>query len=794
MNEFRLNLLIFIMLFLLFFIVISTILQITIKERGITTITPNSDSFFTSANEEKSGSRDLVKEIIKNGNSYDNAYNVEPSKRYTNGINLSVDNNPAWAIYKVYIDKKTEKIGVGINYTDVSFNGPTLQAWNWSRSNFEDILPNMGLGTDVYKSVEISSQFYVNNASGYLSISVNNEGPDNTDLNYLKIIYRYPDTPPSCSILSPELKHVNGIVTITGTASDPDESEGDYVENVEVKVDNGYWQNTVNTCIHYCKWKYDWKTYDYQDGNYTIYARAYDGESYSEIVSKEYVVDNTPPEKLSILINENAEYTNSKFVSLNLSAVDFGSGLGEMAFSNDGKNWSNWEKYSNKSSWSLSSGDGLKKVYFKVRDVLGNVAEPKNDTIILDATPPNISYLLMNNGSEYTNSSNITISISAYDFSGIDKMSISNDGIVWSEWLNYSDFIYWKILSDSDGIKTIYLKLKDNAGNVAPSVNARITLDTVPPNSSVNILSSYSPESFIVSWYGFDKTSGIRWYDVQYKENDGNWGDWLKNTNLTSAVFTGKENHTYYFRVRAMDKAGNLEDYGEAEAFTTVRSEEVPICTITYPSEKAVLSGNVTIIGIASSNVVTVYVKIDDENWQTPNGILNWSFLWDTNKVGDGEHIIRVKALAKEQLFSECLVNVVVNNSYRLIVSINYPLENQKVSGVVIIKGTAVHPILGRNITHVDVRIDNEEWKVASGTENWSIEWDTNEVADGLYTICVRAYDGLVYSMEESIEVEVRNVSDKAERIDRQFWCGILVVLVIATLMGAGMYLLRWKK
>ncbi|MEW5761092.1 MAG: Ig-like domain-containing protein, partial [Candidatus Thermoplasmatota archaeon] len=171
----------------------------------------------------------------------------------------------------------------------------------------------------------------------------------------------------------------------------------------------------------------------------------------------------------------------------------------------------------------------------------------------------------------------------------------------------------------------------------------------------------------------------------------------------------------------------------------------------------------------------------------------NWSFLWDTNKVGDGEHIIRVKALVKEQLFSGCWVNVIVNNSYQIIVSITYPLQNQKVSGVVIIKGTAVHPILGRNITHVEVRIDNEEWKVASGTENWSIEWDTNEVADGLHTICVRGYDGLVYSMEESIEVEVGDVGDKVG-IDRQFLCSILVILVIATFIGIGIYILGWKK
>jgi hypothetical protein len=63
-----------------------------------------------------------------------------------------------------------------------------------------------------------------------------------------------------------------------------------------------------------------------------------------------------------------------------------------------------------------------------------------------------------------------------------------------------------------------------------------------------------------VSWTGTDTGSGIASYDVDVRDgSSGSWTTWKSGTVETSATYTGSAGHTYYFRVRARDAAGNLE-------------------------------------------------------------------------------------------------------------------------------------------------------------------------------------------------------------------------------------------
>jgi hypothetical protein len=58
---------------------------------------------------------------------------------------------------------------------------------------------------------------------------------------------------------------------------------------------------------------------------------------------------------------------------------------------------------------------------------------------------------------------------------------------------------------------------------------------------------------------------------VQSKDGEGSWVDWVTATALTTSDFAGEDGHTYYFRCRAMDNAGNPESFpDEADAQTTV--------------------------------------------------------------------------------------------------------------------------------------------------------------------------------------------------------------------------------
>jgi hypothetical protein len=99
--------------------------------------------------------------------------------------------------------------------------------------------------------------------------------------------------------------------------------------------------------------------------------------------------------------------------------------------------------------------------------------------------------------------------------------------------------------------------------------------DTKPPVSRVRRLKRvrFNP-SFKVRWKGHDRGgSGIKCYDVQYKDGTGSWQDWETCTTATSAKFHGERGHRYFFRARARDNAGNVEAWpSKPDAWTYVRT------------------------------------------------------------------------------------------------------------------------------------------------------------------------------------------------------------------------------
>jgi len=70
---------------------------------------------------------------------------------------------------------------------------------------------------------------------------------------------------------------VSKIVQISGFASDPDGDKT--LKKVEVMIENGVWEEAEGTTL----WKYEWNTYDLEEGYYNINVRAWDGADYSEI-------------------------------------------------------------------------------------------------------------------------------------------------------------------------------------------------------------------------------------------------------------------------------------------------------------------------------------------------------------------------------------------------------------------------------------------------------------------------------------------------------------------------------
>ena len=127
-----------------------------------------------------------------------------------------------------------------------------------------------------------------------------------------------------------------------------------------------------------------------------------------------------------------------------------------------------------------------------------------------------------------------------------------------------------------EDLAVVYL---DGEGNPLAGINPT---DCLLPQARVNPLPLWvGTPAFTVTWSGEDVWTGVAAYDVQVRDGyEGTWTDWLSGTGVSSAVFTGVHGHTYFFRARARDGAGNWGPFTDEEwgqAFTTVLTEPAPV-------------------------------------------------------------------------------------------------------------------------------------------------------------------------------------------------------------------------
>jgi hypothetical protein len=145
--------------------------------------------------------------------------------------------------------------------------------------------------------------------------------------------------------------------------------------------------------------------------------------------------------------------------------------------------------------------------------------------------------------------------------------------------------------------------------------------DTQPPTVIVEALPTYSPRHFTVEWNGTDTGgSGIDYYDVQVRVDEGEWMDWVTGTTTTTAEYTQGENGRFYqFRARGVDNSGNVEPYSSAEASTTVDTLP-PTVTVDPIAPNVTASTLITVSWSGTDNVsgiqyYDVQMRINNGSW-----------------------------------------------------------------------------------------------------------------------------------------------------------------------------------
>ena len=205
-----------------------------------------------------------------------------------------------------------------------------------------------------------------------------------------------------------------------------------------------------------------------KEGKNLIYFKAVDrAGNESEIVSTELKIDRTNPTKPIIQKDTQELWTNKSSVKVVASSTDSLSGISKYYYSYDKNNWKEG------SSITITE-EGSKVIYFKAVDRAGNESEISSADVKIDRTSPANPAIQNETNGEWTSKSSVTVKASSTDsLSGLSRYYYSYDKNNWKEGSS--------VTITDEGIKVIYFKVVDNAGNESEISFTDVKIDRTSP-------------------------------------------------------------------------------------------------------------------------------------------------------------------------------------------------------------------------------------------------------------------------------------------------------------------------
>lgn len=107
------------------------------------------------------------------------------------------------------------------------------------------------------------------------------------------------------------------------------------------------------------------------------------------------ILDTTAPQSIVLKINNGAQYTTSREVTLSITTQDESKTAYQMKIwgtdSVDSESNASWEAFKESKTVTLTTGDGSKTVYVKVRDDVYNESDAVNAQITLNTATPTVT-------------------------------------------------------------------------------------------------------------------------------------------------------------------------------------------------------------------------------------------------------------------------------------------------------------------------------------------------------------------------------------------------------------------
>jgi len=317
--------------------------------------------------------------------------------------------------------------------------------------------------------------------------------------------------------------------------------------------------------------------------------------------------------------------------------------------------------------------------------------------------------------------------------------------------------------------------------NLEPIARLRVDPTKAPPGLEITFDASESSDEEGVSRYLFE-------FD------DGTYDEWI-----TSPVTT----HTYtiegeYLVSLTVEDWDGLRSTNFATMLITITSKGFRPSAeiITILPNPVRLGETVTLHGRGTA---VEGANISSHSWNSSiDGLIGDQALITTTQLSLGEHTIFYKVRDDRGQWSNPVTTLLLVTGPEGIwtVRIDEPVEGDSpVSGYLTVSGTAMYPT--EPIVTVEVRVDNEVWELANGTEDWTYRLDLMKLKDGPHTIRVRASSQYTTSEPVMVNITLGDIQDPSAFDFLEWltsWQGMVFVFSIMALIMANVWVSRRRR
>jgi hypothetical protein len=456
--------------------------------------------------------------------------------------------------------------------------------------------------------------------------------------------------------------------------------------------------------------------------------------------------------KLSIISPTNGAVINSTSTTVQWTGSAIGSGVSNYLLQVDSGSWTSLT--STTTSYALSGlTQGSHTVTVRAVDNAGSYKDA-SVSFVLDTVAPSITITSPSSGALLASSS-VIMQWSARDSgTAIANYLVKLDNGSWTTVSASSNGYTFSAVAD--GAHTLYVRVIDNAGNMADAsisvvVDTTASIVTIASPSSGSMIAS---SSVTVTWRGSDSGSGIANYLVNL---DG--GSWTTLSSTTSSyTFSGLAQGTHAVTVRAVDKAGNTKDASVSFVVDTV----APSITITSPtSGSTVASSKPTIAWTDSDASGIAYFQLmrDGGAWvQLASSTTSYTLV---DALAQGSHTVTVRAVDNAGNYKDATVTFNVGNAGDITppsVSITSPVKGASFTTTsVTVKWTGSDSGSGIAYYLVQVETYGSYWTQLASTTN---AYTFNGFGQGTHTATVRAVDNAGNTKDTTVTFTVGSAAD----------------------------------